>query len=57
MMESVEEGSPEFTWGLTSLTVMDGEEAKFFCEVKAEPTPEIAWFHDEKPIGENQDFM
>lgn len=54
--ETVEEGSPEFTWGLTSLKVMDGEEAKFFCELRAEPIPEVAWFHDEKPIGENQDF-
>ena len=54
--ETVEEGSPEFTWGLTSLKVMDGEEARFMCEVKAEPSPEISWFHDEKPITENQDF-
>ena len=51
-----EEGAPEFTWGLVNLKVMDGEEAKFRCEVEASPTPEISWFHDEKPIAENQDF-
>ena len=25
--------APEFTWGLMSLKVMDGEEVKFHCEV------------------------
>lgn len=56
IFESFEEGAPEFTWGLVNLKVMDGEEAKFRCEVQASPTPEISWFHDEKPITENQDF-
>lgn len=51
-----DQAAPEFTWGLTSLKVMDGEEAKFRCEVEGIPTPEISWFHDEKPIAENQDF-
>ena len=55
-LDLVEEGIPQFVWGLTSLKVMDGEEAKFFCEVKAEPSPVISWFHDDKPIAENQDF-
>ncbi|XP_060064265.1 titin-like [Ylistrum balloti] len=48
--------APDFTWGLTSLKVMDGEEAKFRCEVEGHPMPEISWFHDDKPITENQDF-
>ena len=56
IFETFEQGAPEFTWGLVNLKVMDGEEAKFRCEVQASPTPEIAWFHDEKPIAENQDF-
>ena len=56
IFDGFEEGGPEFTWGLVNLKVMDGEEAKFRCEVEASPTPEISWFHDEKPIAENQDF-
>ena len=56
IFETFEQGTPEFTWGLVNLKVMDGEEAKFRCEVQANPTPDISWFHDEKPIAENQDF-
>ena len=48
--------APMFTWGLTSLKVMDGEEAKFRCEVTGEPMPEISWFHDDKQLSETQDF-
>lgn len=47
---------PEFTWGLTSLKVMDGEEAKFRCELRGIPTPHVDWFHNDKPIYETQDF-
>lgn len=48
--------APMFTWGLTSLKVMDGEEAKFRCEVTGEPMPEISWYHDDKQLAETQDF-
>ena len=34
LMDQTEDGrAPEFTWGLMSLKVMDGEEVKFRCEV------------------------
>ena len=57
IIEFLEEGqAPEFTWGLISLKVMDGEEVKFRCEVIGKPMPEISWFHDDVPIAENQDF-
>ncbi|RUS90392.1 hypothetical protein EGW08_001887, partial [Elysia chlorotica] len=57
LMDQTEDGrAPEFTWGLMSLKVMDGEEVKFRCEVTAEPMPEISWYHDDKLITENQDF-
>ena len=47
---------PEFTWGLTTLKVMDGEEAKFRCELQGIPTCQVEWFHDDKPLYETQDF-
>ncbi|GFS02464.1 titin, partial [Elysia marginata] len=56
MDQSGDGRAPEFTWGLMSLKVMDGEEVKFRCEVTAEPMPEISWYHDDKIITENQDF-
>eukprot|EP00106_Octopus_bimaculoides_P016754 XP_014784196.1 PREDICTED: titin-like isoform X3 [Octopus bimaculoides] len=48
--------APIFTWHLTSLKVMDGEEVKFYCEIDGQPMPEIVWYHEEVPISENQDF-
>lgn len=48
--------APVFTWNLTSLKVMDGEEVKFHCEIDGQPMPEIVWYHEEVPISENQDF-
>ena len=39
------------------MTGVDGKEVTFRCTVKGTPTPDIFWFHNDKSIDKNEDFV
>jgi len=55
---SSSQGSPpKFTGLFQSLRVMDGEQVKFSCVVRGVPTPDVIWYHNDKVISDNPDFV
>ena len=53
----VEHGTPPiFLWQLQSQKVMDGDEVRFTCKVKASPMPQVQWYHNGKIVQDNPDF-
>lgn len=34
---------------------MDGEKVLFTCKVEGKPTPQVAWYHNNKPIRESKE--
>ncbi|ESO04844.1 hypothetical protein HELRODRAFT_78542 [Helobdella robusta] len=53
----VETGTPPiFLWQLQSQKVMDGDEVRFTCKVKANPMPDVTWYHNGKLVLDNPDF-
>lgn len=41
-----EQVPPKFTFQLSPLTVMDGEEVRFTCDVEGRPMPKVTWYHN-----------
>lgn len=39
------------------MRVMDGEEVSLSCVVTGKPTPDILWYHNERCINKNEDFV
>ena len=48
---------PKFVVPLRPVTGVDGKEVTFSCSVKGTPTPDIFWFHNDKSIDKNEDFV
>lgn len=47
---------PQFTVGLKSLTIGDGERLTLQCQVAGDPEPQVSWFKDGKKL-ESNDFV
>ncbi|KAA0201387.1 hypothetical protein HAZT_HAZT001731, partial [Hyalella azteca] len=47
--------APTFTSLLSPLQIMDGQQARFACQVVGTPTPQISWFHEGRPIGHHKE--
>lgn len=47
---------PEFTVGLKSLNIGDGERLTLQCQVAGDPEPQVAWYKDGKKL-ESNDFV
>lgn len=48
---------PKFVVTLQNTQGMDGKEVVFNCVVKGNPMPDIFWFHNDKNIDKNEDFV
>jgi len=46
--------APEFTTGLKSLAIGDGERLTLQCQVAGDPEPQVTWFKDGKKLESNE---
>lgn len=51
-----ESSPPQFTVGLKSLNIGDGERLTLQCQVAGDPEPQVTWFKDGKKL-ESNDFV
>ena len=49
--------APKFTKSLSGLEVADGSKAVFEVCVRAQPTPDVVWFHQGHPLQQNLDYQ
>jgi len=49
--------APKFTKSLSGLEAVDGNKAVFKVCVKAQPTPDVVWFHQGHPLQPNMDYQ
>ena len=48
---------PQFLEELKPMRVLDGEEVILKCVVTGKPMPDILWFHNDRCINKNEDFV
>ena len=48
---------PEFMKCLSDIEVVDGQEVMLFCVVTGQPMPSITWYHNDKNIANNDEYV
>jgi len=48
---------PQFVKCLEDMEVLDGQEVMLFCVVEGEPMPTVTWYHNEKNIMKNEEYV
>lgn len=48
---------PQFVKCLEDVEVIDGQEVMLFCVVKGVPMPTLTWYHNNKNIVENEEYV
>jgi len=48
---------PEFVKCLEDMEVLDGQEVMLFCVVEGQPMPTVTWFHNDKNIMKNEEYV
>lgn len=48
---------PEFVKRLEDVEVVDGQEVMLFCVVRGHPMPNITWYHNDKNIASNDEYV
>jgi len=48
---------PEFVKCLEDMEVLDGQEVMLFCVVEGQPMPTVTWYHNDKNIMKNEEYV
>lgn len=57
LLSDVETKTPQFVKSLENVEVIDGQEVMLFCVITGQPMPTITWYHNNKNIAKNEEYV